>query len=281
MAAARDVSTCQLGYRWWSCSFDGQFFTGCCAIDACHQTPVGCPGYAQQPAPVTTTTKTISATSLSSATTSPGPSGSSTVTDTTVPAPTQTPDSPPPQTNAPSVGPQPGGTGDDSGILIPVPALVVLVVGCFLLVVFAALLLCMRWGRQQRRRDQQRELAAGLAGLAVVPRGECDVSPAATGDPALIVGDVRGMDRSMEEISSVGSLWMASNVPRPDLSPNLSELDSSPIHGELDAVAAPTRISADQQELERRPSEIPRATLSSTDSNTYANSWTRFGHVQL
>ncbi|KAK0730589.1 hypothetical protein B0H67DRAFT_41166 [Lasiosphaeris hirsuta] len=279
MAAAGDVSTCQLGYRWWSCSFGGQYFTGCCAIDACHQTPVGCPGYVQQP-PATTTARHTSATSSNSATTSSGLSSSSIVTNTADPAPTHTPDSPT-QTNAPSVGPEAGVASNNNGILIPVPALVVLVVGCFLLVVFAALLLCMRWGRQQRRRDQQRELAAGLAGLAAIPRGEGEISPVAPGNSAHIVGDMRVGDRDMEDISSVGSPMAASHEFRPDLSPNLSELDSSPIHGELDSVVVPTHGLADLQELERRPSEIPRATLSSADSNTYATSWTRFGHVQL
>lgn len=37
------MDMCSSGAQWWSCSFDNQFYTGCCSVNACHQTPVGCP----------------------------------------------------------------------------------------------------------------------------------------------------------------------------------------------------------------------------------------------
>lgn len=53
------MDMCSSDAQWWSCSFDNQFYTGCCTVNACHQTPVGCPA-----APPTFTT-TVTLTSLS------------------------------------------------------------------------------------------------------------------------------------------------------------------------------------------------------------------------
>lgn len=46
------MDMCSSDAQWWSCSFDNQFYTGCCTVNACHQTPVGCP---TTPPTVTTT----------------------------------------------------------------------------------------------------------------------------------------------------------------------------------------------------------------------------------
>ncbi|KAK0754081.1 hypothetical protein B0T18DRAFT_386010 [Schizothecium vesticola] len=51
------MDMCSSDAQWWSCSFDNQFYTGCCTVNACHQTPVGCP---TTPPTITTTVTTTS-----------------------------------------------------------------------------------------------------------------------------------------------------------------------------------------------------------------------------
>lgn len=330
LIARMSSSTCQVGYPSWSCSFHEQYFTGCCSVDACRQTPVGCPESAQ---PITVTpflTSTASLTSTGQTHLSTTAVTTDTTNITTSPSADQ---SAPSSQIVTSSGPtSDAGPSSPNGILIPISALVVLVVGSVFFLITGAITACMRWGKHQRKRDQARKAASEsvtkpLGEGQLPPDLNSSAIPHAHGGPGYIADEVGGrLTPKLVEPPFLGAgnssrtgepVMLGSVLPTrentrnggehgiltspatlagtasSDLSPNLSELESTPTHREFGIVSQPNHwvIELDCLASERdspsgqgRPGEELRATLSSTqierDSNTYVNSWTKYGNVQ-
>ncbi|VBB72775.1 Putative protein of unknown function [Podospora comata] len=229
------------GYLWYICTFTTPWYAGCCDINPCHQQPVGCPLTAQGE-PVTSTISTFTSPSLREAT--------ATITTTadissqiTLPA---------------SIFPatQEDNQEDSHGMTISINALVGVVVGCTIAVIFVALVTCMWWSRQRRERDEKRQQAQRLASPRLVdeelvpPGLEGVFNPMASDGPGSIFDRAEGrMSKISHESGSFPILpplrdsYLSGSTPRKlatsPLSPNTpntsstlpksAELDSSPM----------------------------------------------------
>jgi phage terminase large subunit-like protein len=152
------MTTCSPPYQWWTCDFDGQHYSGCCRVDACHQTPAGCPSDDQQP-PSTTSAGgiTFTAATLTSRAFTVTPLLTFfTAAGTFIQATSaQTSDSGlVSQTTSSLAAAATSDGGTSSGIQIPLEGLVGLVVGCSLLAVLGAILACLHW---RRPRDKNKK----------------------------------------------------------------------------------------------------------------------------
>ncbi|KAK0737706.1 hypothetical protein B0T21DRAFT_170745 [Apiosordaria backusii] len=137
------------GYLWYTCTFTTPWYAGCCSVNPCQQQPVGCPLIAQGE-PVTSTQSTSLSSTPSEITTTLTPTAdiSSRTTLSTSTYPTNYEDS--------------------HGMKISISALVGVVVGCAIAVIFVALVSCMWWGRRRREKDEKRDQAQRLASPRVV-----------------------------------------------------------------------------------------------------------------
>ncbi|KAK1757582.1 hypothetical protein QBC47DRAFT_442592 [Echria macrotheca] len=146
------MAACYLPYQWWTCDFDGQHYSGCCRVDACQQTPAGCPVDDQQPPSTTPPAGEI--TSTAAILTSRGFTVTPVLTIITTAGTliqatsAQTSDSAliSQTTSSPAAAATSDG-GTSSGIQIPLGGLVGLVVGCSLLALLGAALACLHWRR--------------------------------------------------------------------------------------------------------------------------------------
>ena len=201
------MASCHPEHQWY-CSSSNQFYTGCCLINACNQTPGGCPASARLRGSVTsdstTWTTTISiSTSTSTFFITPLP----TKLPITVTLPAWTsystsdsrPSSLPPasvtghsDTSSQSFPPEFSAaapeTSSSGGIIIPVGALVGLVVGSGFLLAAGFILAYLRWARYRRKKNEGRD-AANLPGDATAEQGPRGLPPrttAASGPSALV-----------------------------------------------------------------------------------------------
>ncbi|KAK1828215.1 hypothetical protein QBC39DRAFT_385208 [Podospora conica] len=160
------MDKCSSDTKWWSCSFENHFYTGCCTINACQQTPVGCPATTTKHYHLPTnkaipdlmesesTTSTTTTTHTVRLTVGQGITKSHDVTDTpTVMVKTITaitPSSSPSATSA-HTSARPSGAPVDASM--PMPAIIVVVLVCVLL---GALGSFMIWQGCNRRRAKMK-----------------------------------------------------------------------------------------------------------------------------
>ncbi|KAK4177672.1 hypothetical protein QBC36DRAFT_371016 [Triangularia setosa] len=216
--SASQVCASASGYLWYICSFTTTpWYAGCCDINLCQQEPVGCPLTAQGEAISTPLSTTPSEATATIAT-----------------------------------------TADIShGMTISINALVGVVVGCTIAVIFVALVTCMWWSRRRRERDEKREQAQRLASPQLVdeelvpPGLEGVFNPMASNGPGSIFDRAEGrMSKISHESGSFPNLPLRdscmsggahSKLAASPLSPNTPntsecpprsvELESTSTHG--------------------------------------------------
>ncbi|KAK3941844.1 hypothetical protein QBC46DRAFT_89540 [Diplogelasinospora grovesii] len=310
---------CDAGYLWWTCNFDSQTYSGCCAVNACQQKTVGCPASAQQPT-ATASTSNVPSSSATSRAVSSGLTTSTVAPSTSVPASDSSSSGILAATAA-------ANSSSDSGyVALPIGALVGIVIGCAIVAIVAALWTCMWWGRHKRKREEQERRRDAAEGDSLYPSLKTSAAPMMSGHPPdaeNLVDGAGGQDIITQEKSgyspnsghghmrtgssntfvsavSPNSTAIASGTPSWQAPPR-SELDSTPMPAisELDA-DVPRQgttglgLQANQQNaastnplntsrsfyIEGESSERPRATLNSSTGD-YATSWTKFSNVQL
>ncbi|KAK3695191.1 hypothetical protein B0T22DRAFT_97021 [Podospora appendiculata] len=303
-------------YLWWSCSFGGQFYTGCCNVDACHETPAGCPPVHQQP---TSPSKSTPASTIARTITTQPPSSTVKIsitssTSSLVPSTPSTPVSPGPTsssgtavsitTRAPTAAASPitaAATDANSSqhVTLPIGTLVGIVIGCCIVAAAAAFLTYKCWTRRQGKKGHERPATTGdflssesdhlpsptLPTTAMARRRFITSFDEAAGP----MPDTRTMGMSSPlEYKQQASAASPSSMGFSETSAMVSELDSTPINDARwsagttleDKTAGMRSPTASQG-----PTESLRGTLSSTrgdrESGTYVNSWSRFQNIQV
>lgn len=143
------------GYFWYTCNENALLsYSGCCLVDPCAQTPIGCPTRFQQHPSIVPTTTSISA-STDHETVSQSFTTASSVSSPSPTSETSSPGSP-----ASPIIPSTSNADSDSrshGVALSVGSIVGIIVGCGFAVIFASLMACMWWGRRQREKDEKRD----------------------------------------------------------------------------------------------------------------------------
>ncbi|KAK4040517.1 hypothetical protein C8A01DRAFT_46150 [Parachaetomium inaequale] len=291
------------GYLWYICTWTAPFYSGCCRVNPCRQEPIGCPPQARGDSESYDTTVTLTTTV---------PSSTLTVTKTrskSQPAPSSsaTPTPGASAASSPTISSTSTANNDNinsHGLAISTSALVGIVVGCGIVVIFAALMACMWWGRRRREKDEKRDHAArlgssrGLDEDQVPPGLESVFNPMTQSGPAASLealgreikgANVPHLGRMAKADSMLGFSPLAHDPRQSTLSSGAhsgivspltpgsswglglpsspSELDSTPVHREM------TRSGDGNQgnEMGSHPGVkdgadiVPRATLNSTE----------------
>ncbi|KAK3299105.1 uncharacterized protein B0H64DRAFT_91161 [Chaetomium fimeti] len=309
------------GYLWYICTWTTPFYSGCCRVNPCQNTPIGCPpqarGHSDSSTAYISVTKTltvtraVTSTSLSPSSTSLSPSPFS---STSTPVPGASAPSPP-TISSTSTANIDQGSGD--GLSIPINTLAGIVVGCGIVVIFVALVACMWWGRRRRKKRERSDhterlpSSRGLGDEQIPPGLESIFNPMAHSGPGSVFDRTEGRMAKADSMLGFSPLTHGplthgprrstvrhgahSGIVSPltpgsswgsGLPSSPSEPDSTLVHGDVTKSGEGNEGAKPGSEPEVKEADaVPRATLNSTEqereTRTYVNSWTRFQNVQL